>query len=215
MKYVGGEHTYCKYCKNNCHDPCDCIGSFVNRCCIFSIFGNSCEECGHSKNYHVLHSGYKYVDEIQEYKINNDSKISKVRNNFWEERERIYNEYYRKKNQKEKEENELFNLNREKNKLNNQKDNYIDEKDTLNKQIQKMNNELILIISEIKKVSEKVKNIGMNTFHVEIENEYIDSLISKLELIGGRNEEIKKLSHFKKYNDIFQEIEKISYDILI
>ena len=148
-------------------------------------------------------------------KINNYSKISEVRNNYWKEREIIYNEYYRKKNQKVKEENELNNLNTEKNNLNYQKNNYIYEKDKLNEKIKNINIELTLIILELKKVSEKIKNIGMNTFHVEIENEYIDSLISRLDSIGGRNEEIMKLKVFIKYNNIFQEIQKISYDNLI
>ena len=78
-----------------------------------------------------------------------------------------------------------------------------------------MNKELTLVILELKKVSEKIKNIGMNTFHIEIENEYIDSLISRLDLIGEKNEEIIKLKDYKKYNNIFQETEKISTDILI
>lgn len=215
LNYVGGERTYCKFCERNCHDPCDCIGSFISRCYIFPIFGNSCELCGHSKVYHELHSGYKYVDEIQKNKIDNYSKISEVRNNYWKERERIYNEYYRKKNQKVKEENELNNLNTEKNNLNYQKNNYIYKKDKLNEKIKNINIELTLIILELKKVSEKIKNIEMNTFHVEIENEYIDSLISRLDSIGGRNEEIMKLKVFIKYNNIFQEIQKISYDNLI
>ena len=215
FKYVGGEHTYCRTCERNCHDPCDCIGSFVDRCCVFPIFGNDCERCGHSKSYHGLHSNYKYVDEIQKNKVDNYSKISEVRNNYWKERERIYNDYYRKRNEKEKKENELNNLNNEKNQLNNQKNNYIDEKDRLNEKIKNMNKELTLVILELKKVSEKIKNIGMNTFHIEIENEYIDSLISRLDLIGEKNEEIIKLKDYKKYNNIFQETEKISTDILI
>ena len=78
-----------------------------------------------------------------------------------------------------------------------------------------MNKELTLVILELKKEYEKIKNIGMNTFHIEIENEYIDSLISRLDLIGEKNEEIIKLKDYKKYNNIFQETEKISTDILI
>ena len=94
FKYVGGEHSYCRTCERNCHDPCDCIGSFVDRYCVFPIFGDDCERCGNSKYSHGLHSNYKYVDEIQKNKEDNYSKISEVRNNYWKERDRIYNEYY-------------------------------------------------------------------------------------------------------------------------
>ena len=28
-EYYGGNDTYCTYCKNNCHTPCDCIGGLL------------------------------------------------------------------------------------------------------------------------------------------------------------------------------------------
>lgn len=34
---VGGERTVCYECEQNCHDPCDCFGSLVERCTIFPI----------------------------------------------------------------------------------------------------------------------------------------------------------------------------------
>ena len=34
---VGGERTLCYECEQNCHDPCDCFGSLVERCTIFPI----------------------------------------------------------------------------------------------------------------------------------------------------------------------------------
>ena len=46
------EYTYCNECKNNCHEYCDCIGSFVNRCEVFPIFGDTCQKCWHSKSKH-------------------------------------------------------------------------------------------------------------------------------------------------------------------
>ena len=214
LKYVGGNHTICKKCERNCHENCDCFGAFVNRCTVFSMFGG-CESCGHEKDNHVLHSSSKYVDETERNKVNNYSKIQKVRDNYWEERDRIYEKYNRKMNEKERKENELTKLNNEKSQLNSQQNSYSNEKTKINDKIQKLNMELTLVILELKKIARKIKDIGMNTFHSEIENEYIDSLISRLEMIGEKTNEIVKLKENKKYIDIFMAIENIVEDDLI
>jgi hypothetical protein len=48
-----------------------------------------------------------------------------------------------------------------------------------------------------------------------IENEYIESLISKMMEINEKNDQIKKLKENKKYNQIFQELNKLSLEELI
>ena len=48
----GEEYTHCEICKENCHDPCDCIHFFTSRCTIYPIIGNECERCGHLKEDH-------------------------------------------------------------------------------------------------------------------------------------------------------------------
>ena len=56
----------------------------------------------------------------------------------------------------------------------------------------------------------------MNQFHIEIENEYIESLVERLEQIGIKdNTQIKKLKEFKRYNEIYQGLKDISTDDLI
>ena len=55
----------------------------------------------------------------------------------------------------------------------------------------------------------------MNQFHADIENEYIDSLIIKIEDIGIKDDkQIKQLKEFKKYSDIYQGLKNISEEEL-
>ena len=46
------EYTHCEECKENCHDPCDCVHLFTSRCTIYPVFGDECERCGHPKKRH-------------------------------------------------------------------------------------------------------------------------------------------------------------------
>ena len=69
---------------------------------------------------------------------------------------------------------------------------------------------------EMVKINQKIKNIAMNQFHVDIENTYMDSLIDKLQLIGKfDNPEIKYLKECLKYNKIFQEINNMNEEEII
>ena len=100
LRYDGGEHTYCNSCKRNCHEYCTCVGGFVDRCTIFPIFGNDCEKCGHHKSSHTLHSGSKWVDEIERNKIYNYSKIQEEHDKYWKKYREINDEYNAKISQK-------------------------------------------------------------------------------------------------------------------
>ena len=55
----------------------------------------------------------------------------------------------------------------------------------------------------------------MNVNHIDIEIKYIESLIERLDLVGGKNEEIKKLKEYLKYYEIFKLFSDISDDTLI
>ena len=100
--------------------------------------------------------------------------------------------------------------------LNNQKYNYINEKEEINENIKAINKDIILVIMELLNISNKIKNNAMNQFHADIENEYIESLIVKIEDIGNKddNKQIKQLKEFKKYGDIYQELKNISEEEL-
>ena len=55
-------------------------------------------------------------------------------------------------------------------------------------------------------ISQKIKNIALNQFHFDIENEYIETSIEYLLESGDNKEQIKKLKENEKYNKIFQEL---------
>ena len=210
LKYVGGNHTYCRYCEKNCHEYCDCMGGFLDRCTIFPIFGNDCERCGHSKYWHTLHSGSKYVNETERNKKYNYSKIQEVRDNYWKRREEIYNDYYKKSDEKRKKENELEEYKNEKNKLYETKNYYINDKKKINDKIEKIKKEILLIILDLRKIIEKIKYVAMNANHIEIEIKYIESLIERAEIIGEKKEEIIKLKEYLRYYEIYKIFRDIS-----
>ena len=108
LRYDGGDHTYCDYCKRNCPEYCHCVGRLVDRCTIFPIFGNDCEECGHSKGSHTLHSGSKWIDEVERNKVDNYSRIQEENDKYWKKYNEINDEYNNKMNQKHSKENELI-----------------------------------------------------------------------------------------------------------
>ena len=214
-QYYGGNNTYCGKCKNNCHCPCDCFGSLFDRCEVFSFFSKICDKCGHHKDSHYIRSSYRYVDEIQRKKIKNYSKIQEKRNYYQRRIDEARNEYYSKKEKKDNLQNELYDLYYQKNVLDNQKYNYINEKDEINKNIEAINKDIILIMLELLNISNKIKNIAMNQFHADIENEYIDTLIDRIEEIGNKDDkQIKQLKEFKKYSDIYQGLKNISEEEL-
>ena len=73
----------------------------------------------------------------------------------------------------------------------------------------------MLIILDLLKIYNRIKNIAMNPNHEEIENEYIKESIQRLEDIGSDKIQIKKLKEFQKYNKIFNEIKGLSEEELI
>ncbi len=190
-EYSTGEHTYCRNCKRNCHEYCDCFGGFLGRCYVFPVFGDCCEKCGCYKSYHSIQSHYRYVDKSEKYKVDNSYQIRQIRENFYRERNLMYEEYNRKISQKRIKENELNNLNGQKKILNNKKNEYINEKKAIDGNIDKMNKELTLTMLEFKKIYQNIKDVSMNFNHIQIENQYIESLINISDEIGDKTEQIK------------------------
>ena len=216
LRYDGGDHTYCDYCKRNCHEYCYCVGRLVDRCTIFPIFGNDCEECGHSKGSHTLHSGSKWVDEVERNKVDNYSRIQEENDKYWKKYNEINDEYNDKMNQKHSKENELEQLNNQKSGIENEKNKYINDKNNLNCNIKSIVAEMKSNILDLMNISQTLKNIAMNKFHYEIENEYIQFLINNLqEVAGAKLSVIKELKKSEKYNNIFLEICKMTDEELM
>ena len=172
----------------------------------FSNFGNNCERCGHSKTKHSFHTSYKYYDEKTKYKKNNFLKILEEKDRFYNKKHEYYSEYSRKKNEKNILENELNNFKNEKNQLENQKSYYINNKESIKENIKQKDKNIMLIILDLLKIYNRIKNIALNPNHKDIENEYIEESIQRLEDIGSDKIQIKKLKEFQKYNKIFNEI---------
>ena len=215
-KYCGGYHTYCTICEKNCHSPCDCFSLFFTRCGIFSFFEQTCGICGHCKSNHCVGSGFKYVEEYERVKVDNYYEIQEEKKYYQRRKDNAYDEYYRKKNEKEKCERELNNLNEEKNELNNLISDYISKKQNVYENISNLNKDITNEIVELIHISKKIKDSAMNEHHIEIENEYINSLIERINQIGIKNDtEIEKLKEFKKYNEIYQKLKDISQEELI
>ena len=214
-KYVGGNHTYCTSCKRNCHENCDCFGSLLNRCYIFPVFGSYCQNCGHDKSCHTLHSSYKYVTETTTVKVDNYDKIRKTEDKYWDEYHRINDEYNTKMNEKNQRQIELNDLNGQKSQLNSQKNSYINDKNIVNENIKTKMDNLKRIIIDLMNISQKINNNAMNQYHFDIENEYIETLIAQMMESNDKNEQIKKLKENKKFNQIFQDLNKLSLEELI
>ena len=65
-------------------------------------------------------------------------------------------------------------------------------------------------------MNEIIKKYGMNQQHCEIENVYIDTLLSQVEQNNCKDsyDKIEKLKEYKRYNDIFKRLSNISaYDL--
>ena len=119
------------------------------------------------------------------------------------------------KNEKKILEKELNNFKNEKNQLENQKCYYINNKESIKENIKQKDKNIILIILDLLKIYNRIKNIAMNPNHEDIENEYVEESIQRLEDIGSDKIQIKKLKEFQKYNKIFNEIKGLSEEELI
>ena len=90
----GAEYTHCETCKENCHDPCNCIHFFTSRCTIYPVFGSDCEKCGHQKNKHsrdkldifwIIKIKAIDSDEINKTKLENERREHELKANIREE----------------------------------------------------------------------------------------------------------------------------------
>ena len=199
-------HTICTSCCQNCHDYCDCVGGFVKRCKVFPIFGNICEECGHSKSYHNLHINKHYVFKTLEEKIPNYDKKSEEDNIYNKKKSEINSKINNKKYEKEKIGKEIDDLNKEKNSLEITKKYYINEKNRRNILMKQLNKDISNRISNLIDISNKIENKALNKYQFEIENEYIDFLIEEIRKNDKNSNTIEKLKKRKQINVVYQEL---------
>ena len=100
--------------------------------------------------------------------------------------------------------------------MNNKKNNYINDKQRVNENIEKIYKDITITVLNLINISKRIQNMAMNQCHIEIENEYIESLIERVEQIDIKDKsQIMKLKEFKRYNEIYQGLKDISSDDLI
>jgi hypothetical protein len=118
-------------------------------------------------------------------------------------------EYYRKINIKENKERENNKLINEKNQFINKKYSFNNDKDILNSNIKNIYSDISLIIIDLIHMKDKITNNCMNKKHIEIENDYINTLLFQNEIIGT-NDQINELNKIKRYNEIYLYLKDIS-----
>ena len=151
------------------------------------------------------------MDEIEKNKINNYSKIQEENDKYWKKYREINDEYNKKMNQKHSKENELYQLNKEKSGIVSEENKYISDKINLDYNIKKIFSEIKSNLLDLINISQVIKNIAMNKFHIEIENEYIQFLIHNLqEVVGAKLFVIKGLKDSQIYNNIFLKISEMT-----
>jgi len=200
------KHTICTWCKRNCHKYCDCVGGIFNRCTVFPVFGNDCEECGHHKNWHTLHTYQQYVDKTEEKKNQNNDKKREENERYYRRKNEINSKINQNKYNKEKVQKELEKLNKEKNSYQSSKNNYVNERNNLNNNMKKKNKEISEMISNLIDISGKIQSNALNKFQFEIENDYIDLLIDEIKKKDNNKEKIEKLMKRKQNNIVYKEL---------
>ena len=208
-------HTCCDKCKKNCHHYCDCFGSFVSRCTIFPVFGDGCDKCGHTKSWHKVQTKYHYVDKTKTRKKDNSKKISEEYDKYCKKRSEIYDLQRNKWSEKFDLEWDLKRLYEDRKNIN-QPYIYDNEKENVKKNIEATKKDIKLLIMKLKGFSQKIECIAMNQNHIDVENEYIDTLIKQIDDIGkDKNNEKPKLKVAKNINELYKKIINISEEDLI
>jgi hypothetical protein len=170
-----GLTTHCDECRKNCHHPCDCWFSGIGRCTVFGFF-SGCEYCGCDKDrHHQDKYYYTYEDVIEEVEDSIETKQKKAELNR-QKNNKKKEEYEKEKKKKEEEKKVLASFRERINCLEKEQEIKKKEKEKTVEEREKITKELIIIIIELKNISQKLELIAMNKNHIKTEDEYIDNL---------------------------------------
>ena len=199
----GSEYTHCQQCKENCHDPCDCIHLFTSRCTIYPVFGSACERCGHDKDRHKR-DRYRYKYEYINVKVIDSDEIQRAKEEKMRRQEEINKNINQENIKKNSIERSLENLEKTISELKITKEVNLKQKELIEKKIKDCNNEILIIIVRLQSASQRLNDISMRPDYHKTDNEYIDSLIDKYKEVYGEDcDKIKELEEMKKYNQRF------------
>ena len=200
----GEEYTHCQICKENCHDPCDCIHFFTSRCTVYPIIGDECEKCGHLKKNHTR-DNYRYCYEYINVKSINSDEINKAKLEKQRREKQIKESMQEENNKKTNIEKMIETLQNQINDLEDEKLENVKRKSEIEAKIKETNNQILFIIVRLQSISQRISDLAMNNNYIQKDNEYIDSLIDKYnEVYGNDNEKVKELEEMKRRNEQFQ-----------
>ena len=211
------KYTHCDKCQQNCHSPCDCYKIYnvkiINWCKVFPwgvMCDKVCKECNCPQSEHSVDKYHWIVKKLNE-KKNNEKLIDEEKKKNEEKK----NELNQKLKIKEKEKNnlnmQLLKFNDIKSKLLDEKSKKLDERDQTEKKIYNIRNEIIFIIIKLQSINEKINAIAMNCIHMKTEDEYIDYLKEKMEMIGIKDREQEEtLDKIKKINSTLMMVNEIN-----
>ena len=212
--------THCDKCERNCHDFCDCIGSSLGRCKVFSygyllLFDKVCGECKCPKDAHQM-DHYRWTKKIVNTTVDNSAQKKEVTEQTNKEKEKYSKELENKKKAKNNLDKQIDELNDNKNKLNQEKMNNINERNEIQKKIIQIKNQITFIIVKLKNISKKIDLMAMNNNHLKTEEEYINSLEDNMKEAGIGDEEQKRFLKEQKENiKIFKETNKLDEEYLL
>ena len=152
---------------------------------------------------------YKYwgYEDVQ-IKKDNNKKIEKEKKKNEEDKIKFLKNINKTKNNYDKQK-DLFTSN--KNRLLKEKESNENEKSEIKQKILKFSNEITFTLVKLQKCSQRINDIALNKKHLDIENEYIDSLEEEMKEIGIKDDNQKKmLVEMKEKNRIFKEVNRIS-----
>lgn len=213
LKYDNNCHTYCNICKTNCHENCRCyLSVFIlcNECIMFPALTFECKHCGHNKFNHTIRGNNKWVTERERVKINNDYKIEAAKRMYFKKYDEICDEYNSKVSEQNYKQKQLTGLYKNQSDLGKVKNKNIEEKMRLSNNIKQFIYEIKNNLMNLLEISNSLNNEAINNFHFKIENEFIDTLINRMQEINIEENEIKLLNEKRNYNSLYLEINNLS-----
>ena len=172
LEYDGNcMHNHCDSCKENCHHYCDCLGNSFGRCRFFTIYSQSCEYCGCSKEKHKI-DHYHWVKKLVYKKKDNAQLIQEEKNRIEREKKNV-----EERNRKKIE--QINELNYNKNILIKEKEKNIKEENEIKKKIENIKKQIISIIMKLQNLSNKLFYGAKKNVHLKNENYNIDSLLDE------------------------------------
>ena len=209
------KYTYCDYCKENCHNPCDCWFSITTRCKIYPIIGSNCEKCEHPKKVHKQEN-YHYIYEEVEVAENTDKEKGELAEERERENAKIYERIQKLNNEKNSLKRKLAELNFHKEDLVENINKQLEEKKKMEIELDATSQKMKIAMMKLQNLSEQIEDKIMIKGHTKKENDYIENLENQLREIGYSEQEIKeRIGNIKENNQLLDSVINIPPEELL